>query len=291
MAEGANPNVLMVQGLESLISPFAGTKGENFEEFLENFKEVATELGWSQNSQVIWFKNRLTGEARKFFKQSHLAKSKDFKMITEMFAEYYKSQSVDFKLSEVESIMQGPDESVISVKYRIRQGVEGFFKQRVDITSEEGKKAFDAMAFSILVKALRPELREKVCRGKENTFEGAIKLALEEEEVQGTLQKFEEITLKQGTYESDWQQELLVREEQIEDLRAQVNSLRRTPQRRENREYQIICDFCKRRGHRQAECRFWKIEKNKYKSGREGQQNLRRQNHRDNNTRNHFLGV
>lgn len=291
MAEGTNPNVLMVQGLESLISPFAGTKGENFAEFLENFKEIATELGWSQNSQVIWFKNRLTGEAKNFLKRSHLAKSKDFKVITEMFTEYYQSQSVDFRLSDVDSIKQGPDESVISIKYRIRQGVEGFFKQRVDITSEEGKKAFDAMAFSILVKALRPELREKVCRGKESTFEGAIKLALEEEEVQGTLQKFEGIKLQQVTYESDWQQELLVREKQIEDLRAQVNSLRRTSQGSENKGYQIICYFCKRRGHRQTECRFWKNEQNSYKSGRDGQQNLRRQNHRDNNTRNHFLGV
>lgn len=285
----------MLPAVETLLPVFHGAKEENFNSFLNNFEDVAREFEWQENYKLIWFKARTLGEARKFLETIHQnPEDKTYQNTIQKFKEFYTTPADSYKSAKIRDITHEHEETIISLKFRIEREVRKFFQGKININSEDGKKAINTCAYSQLMEAISPKLREKVLREANEDFESAINILIKEEALGRELQSFGRQKVEFEQQPDEFIKLLQDRDGKIAELEESINALK-INRRSMNRDVKVndtrICNFCNIPGHIKPECRkFKKFLEEKESNVNHRENNLRRNRSNSNERRPRNIG-
>jgi hypothetical protein len=299
------PTQMMMPSIEMLIPVFSGSPGENCNTFLKNFKEVANEFKWSEGAKLIWLRSRLTGEAKQLYEALTQVETITFEKFEEKLKEIYGVQQNKYASAKMFKIVAEPNENMATLKFRIENEVTRFLKDSVDLTSEIGKSAFDKLAFSQFIEAVEPKYQENIIREGATTFQKAVEIAMKEQNMIAELEKFKDKRNCESEEKIQFQKLLKYKDEEIRELRQSINALTYQPQQASVKrdQTQIVCFYCKKRGHKKSECRWLKKDgkqnddtgmrgksTNNYKLEEKNHTKWGKRNQQDRYPKNHFLG-
>lgn len=261
---------------------FAGEKGERVESFLTQFENITKLTNWSDDHKGLILKTRLKNKAAEFILKNDTTKENDNIDIVKnaLIKRFGEIKSLTQAQNEFQNIKQTPVTSIRELEQEIREKTQKFLGDIRE--SAEMRKINDRIMLAKFLESVREDIKIELKKANIETFEEAVERAVLLEEIFKEEQVNVNTLRLQGT---DHEREVLKRDREIAELKQQIQEMQierssqinRQPsfQRRQppvqNKQMQIICQICKRRGHGASTCFYRDTNNKKYENSNKNQ--------------------
>lgn len=237
--------------LISLLPQYSGQEGENLEEFLAQFENIAELSGWEDNERGLILKTRLRGEAFKHILESEKSKNNDINSIkAELCKKFTKKKTQQQKKQLFDNIKHTPKMSIEEVGKVIKMRTKDY----LGITKEtpETKKIENTVMLQKFLETIREDIAIEIKKLDITTFEEAVKKAQQLNDV------YETVTVNNITKTEENNISEIVKNLEIMKLREEMQEIKDNLKKLTQIQVQkvIQCEICKKFGHEKQDCWF-----------------------------------